>query len=170
MSYRKTQQQLFSMAAHLLMRQVATDPSLSAKYRANKKRTSTIIAGCAGGEGWKPNKTAQASHPGRFQRDGLRFAIRHTRWQGARLLRSPRSWEHEFQHAAVNLPIHSHRFMSAVQSRLHRPDSLRRPQRPGNPARVAAFLETLPAVHPRELPGTTVILRCSSKLKTTALA
>lgn len=33
-------------------------------------------------------------------------------------------------------------------------DPLRRPQRPGKPARVCTLSGTLPAIHPRELPGT----------------
>ncbi len=42
-------------------------------------------------------------------------------------------------------------------------DPLRRPQRPGNPARAFTLSGTLPAIHPRESPGTVVLSRCTGQ-------
>src|SRR5215471_8252356 len=62
---------------------------------------------------------------------------------GARFLTSPHSAEPEFQRTIADLPIHSHRFSASSSVPPLQAETLRRPQRPGKPARVTAFLETL---------------------------
>jgi hypothetical protein len=97
---------------------------------------------------------AQASHSGRIAREYPACFIYRAKRQGARrpLDRSPKS---------ASTDAHLQTLRSAVsvratgQAQPCEPNSLRRPQRPGNPGRAEkAPLEPSPAIHPREPPGT----------------